>query len=115
MEKVFKYLLFSKNVLYGQLGPWCHPAAAFWREFNAQFFKKEIFNSWAALNFFEFQDSIFNMIYSRAAFNKTQKSNSQAAQNWSKSVPMVILWPAFLSHHSQASFVFSIHQQLLIK
>ena len=43
MKKLFKYLLFSKNELYGQLGPWCHLAAAFWREFNANFFKFQVF------------------------------------------------------------------------
>jgi len=59
-----KYLLFSKMWLYGQLGPWCHLAAALWREFNAKSFFLKILNSWAAFNFLFIPRQHFLILYS---------------------------------------------------
>ena len=51
------------------------------------------FNFLSSINFFLFQDSIFLILcILEQHLIGLKKINSQAAQNWSKSVPMVFLW-----------------------
>ena len=70
-------------------------------------------------DFFFFSDSIFFLVSTlEQHLIGPKKVNSRAAQNCSKSGPMVIfsgIWDGFLSHHSRISFVFVILQQHLIK